>query len=112
VLSQHCLASYLAIQKSNHNAAAFAAPAAPPNAPNSIDMTILPNPFPRPLTVVTTEVKVEGEPCSKCFGALGTRGGLRPVNCDLCREYWHLKCANLVIPPRFNSWACPRCTGQ
>ncbi len=85
VLSQHRLAAYMALKKSDHNAAAFGAPPVAEHAPQPIDMTLLPNPFPQ-LTVVTTEVKVEGEPCAKCFRPLGTRGGLRPVNCDVSRK--------------------------
>lgn len=68
------------------------------------------NPFPT-LQVVTTEVKMENDPCAKCFKPLGIRGTKRPVQCDICQEFWHLECAKLAMPPRYPSWACPRCMG-
>ncbi len=102
------LAKSLALQKSNHNAAAFAAPPAPEDSSTSSIMKDLPNPFPL-LRSISTEVKVENEPCAKFYGPLGLKGLMRPVCCDTCGEYWHLKCANMALPPRYGSWGCPRC---
>ena len=31
----------------------------------------------------------------------------RLVTCDVCHGDFHLTCAGLTYPPRFNSWACP-----
>ena len=110
ILSQYRLSQFMARKKSDHNATAFAVPPTPAGAATSSVMTDLPNPFPR-LPVVETEVKVEDQPCAMCFQPLGVKGPDRPVWCDVCHEYWHLKCANLSMPPRYNSWACPRCLG-
>lgn len=89
----------------------YEAPPSPEGAAVSVILDNLPNPFPV-LTTVTTEVKVENEPCAACLRPLGTRGLLRPVCCDYCKEYWHLRCAGLQMPPRYNSWGCRRCQGQ
>jgi hypothetical protein len=88
----------------------FAAAPAEEGAAANVKFEDTPFPF-KKLEVVTTEVKVEGDPCAKCGDKLGTRGTIRPVFCDLCKEYWHLKCAGLSMPPRWGSWACPRCDG-
>lgn len=110
MLSQHRLQSYLDHGRSAYRAAAYEAPPAPLDAPMGVNQDLhgLPSPFPAPLVVKTTEVKMEGEPCAKCFKPLGVSERMRPVMCDLCREYWHLKCARLDMTPMFG-WTCPRC---
>ena len=125
-LSQYRMAQFLAVRRSDYNAAACAAPAAEPDAPLGVTSVLdnMPNPFPAPLVVVDTPVKLE--PCSKCYQPLASRGTNRPVQCDMCHEFWHLMqhslsiwtvlnaeltCASLQMPPRHGSWACPRCLG-
>ena len=109
--SQYRLSQYVAQQKSAYNCASFSAPPAPEGAAVNQVMSGLMNPFPKGLEVVSTEVKCEDLPCAKCLRGLGLRGVLRPVCCDVCKEYWHLKCAGLAMPPRHGSWGCPRCNG-
>ena len=34
---------------------------------------------------------------------------MRGVCCEVCKMWYHRKCAGLVGPPRYGSWGCPGC---
>ena len=110
VQSQYSLERYLAVRRSDYNAAAFSTPPLPGTQP-TIDGSMLPNPFPV-LTSVSYEESVRGQACARCDGPLGMAGTVRPVPCDVCHEIWHLDCGGLAMPPRYGSWLCPRCDGS
>ena len=58
------------------------------------------------------EVQVKKEmQCYRCDepikkNACGTQ---RSVTCDMCHAMYHMSCAKLKFPPKFNSWACESC---
>ncbi|KAI8636143.1 PUA-like domain-containing protein [Parasitella parasitica] len=42
--------------------------------------------------------------CVKCLLKTGD-----PLICDQCNGYWHLACAGLAAPPKYQYWYCPDC---
>ena len=90
----------LDLGRAEYREAARNAPPAAPDAPMHVtsDLSGMPNPFPKALKVKTEEDKWSGQPCAKCFKALGKRGGQRPIQCDICRDVWHMQCAGKAIP--------------
>ena len=66
----------------------------------------MPDPFVAArITCISTAVKVEGEPCAKCYKPMGRSGRKLPICCDACGEYWHWGCAGIQLTPRGQSVA-------
>lgn len=109
-LSQYRLEQHLGLSRVAYREAAWAAPPAPEHSIHNQILDNTPNPFVgATATVVTSEVKMEGVPCTKCVKPFKKSGQRRPIECCQCADWWCFACAGLALTPRGGSWMCPRC---
>ena len=99
---------------------AWAAPATPAKAPIRIcwafHLLLLGLHLKRnPKKKVKKEVQVKKEiQCYHCDEAIKKNaiGTQRPVTCDICHAVYHMSCAKLRFPPKFDSWAFESCVAD
>ena len=82
----------------------YLAPAAPEGDSSNQVLDDVPNVFPEansdiPLCIACSVVIPPKTDCVEMKG----------VRCDRCGHWYHLRCADMLRPPRHRSWACSGC---
>jgi hypothetical protein len=83
-----------------------------------LELTQLSERFPVPARKklkVESQVKVEhtAHKCVVCKEDVRVghvQRAQQPVTCDVCHDVYHLRCAKMTRPPKFQSWACGECS--
>ena len=81
-------------------------------SPVSQDLSGIPSPVAQARFEEQPKEKVKKEmQCDRCDEPIKKNavGGQRSVTCDMCHDVYHMSCAKLRLPPKFNSWACESC---
>lgn len=105
------MACQLSRSKQQYRKGAWAAPASPPNALVSQDLSDVPSPFPLAKKRKTNASR-KSDNCDACDTAIPRKPDSTSrarVACDSCKCAFHMGCVGLSFRPKYGSWMCDGC---